>query len=146
MLKLNVNVTSRKYKNQNQAGEEDEDIDVGAERRRVLRSSNNEDLLHVENLVKVYKVRTAAPAVNQLCWGVPVGECFGLLGVNGAGKSSTFRMLTGDTAITSGDAFIDGRSVKNELKHCNKYIGYCPQFDALYEELSAREHLALYSR
>lgn len=35
-------------------------------------------------------------------------QCFGLLGVNGAGKTSTFRMLTGDTTITYGDAFLDG--------------------------------------
>lgn len=123
-------------------------MDVSTERSRVLRSSKNEDLLHVENLVKVYHTRRTGShsAVNQLCWGVPAGECFGLLGVNGAGKSSTFRMLTGDTLITSGDAFIDGHSVKNERNHCNKYIGYCPQFDALYDELSPREHLSLYSR
>jgi ABC-type multidrug transport system ATPase subunit len=125
-------------------GTEEEDADVSTERTRVLRSSKNEDLLHVENLVKVYQ--GSHTAVNHLCWGVPVGECFGLLGVNGAGKSSTFRMLTGDTLISSGDAFIDGHSVKNERKHCNKYIGYCPQFDALYDELSPREHLALYAR
>ena len=35
-------------------------------------------------------------------------QCFGLLGVNGAGKTSTFKMLTGDMAVTSGEAFVDG--------------------------------------
>lgn len=35
-------------------------------------------------------------------------QCFGLLGVNGAGKTSTFKMLTGDISVTSGEAFVDG--------------------------------------
>jgi len=39
---------------------------------------------------------------------VPVFQCFGLLGVNGAGKTSTFKMLTGDISVTSGEAFVDG--------------------------------------
>ncbi len=48
------------------------------------------------------------PAVDRLCVGVRRGECFGLLGVNGAGKTSTFKMLTGDTDVTFGDAHLDG--------------------------------------
>ena len=40
--------------------------------------------------------------------GVRRGECFGLLGVNGAGKTSTFKMLTGDIDVTNGDAHLDG--------------------------------------
>lgn len=40
-------------------------------------------------------------------------QCFGLLGVNGAGKTSTFRMLTGDTAITHGEAFLDRHRYQN---------------------------------
>ena len=47
-------------------------------------------------------------AVDNLAVGVKQGECFGLLGVNGAGKTSTFKMLTGDTSVTGGDATLDG--------------------------------------
>lgn len=47
-------------------------------------------------------------AVDQLCFSVERGECFGLLGVNGAGKSTTFSMLTGKTEVTAGDAFFNG--------------------------------------
>lgn len=47
-------------------------------------------------------------AVDRLCLGVRPGECFGLLGVNGAGKTSTFKMLTGDECTSGGEAFIDG--------------------------------------
>ena len=45
---------------------------------------------------------------------VPMGQCFGLLGVNGAGKTSTFKMLTGDIGVTAGDAFIAGHSILDE--------------------------------
>jgi ATP-binding cassette subfamily A (ABC1) protein 2 len=54
-------------------------------------------------------------------------------------------MLTGDTPITKGDAIIHGCSVRSELYSAFHYIGYCPQFDALYDELTAREHLNLYA-
>lgn len=47
-------------------------------------------------------------AVDRLCLGVRPGECFGLLGVNGAGKTSTFKMLTGDESTTGGEAFVNG--------------------------------------
>ena len=48
--------------------------------------------------------------------GIPEGECFGLLGVNGAGKTTIFKMMTGDEPVTSGDAYLDGYSVNSEIK------------------------------
>lgn len=61
-------------------------------------------------LHQVYKSRKIGRilAVDRLCLGVRPGECFGLLGVNGAGKTSTFKMLTGDESTTGGEAFING--------------------------------------
>lgn len=73
------------------------------------------------------------------------GECFGLLGVNGAGKTSTFKMLTGDETISSGEAWIRGQSLKTEMKEIYKSIGYCPQFDALLEDLTGRETLKIFA-
>jgi ABC-type multidrug transport system ATPase subunit len=55
-------------------------------------------------------------------------------------------MLTGDVSITSGDAFVDGYSVKKELNRVRRRLGYCPQFDALDPLLTSREHLYLYAR
>lgn len=59
---------------------------------------------------QVYKSRKIGRilAVDRLCLGVRPGECFGLLGVNGAGKTSTFKMLTGDETTTGGEAFVNG--------------------------------------
>ncbi|GFQ81398.1 ATP-binding cassette sub-family A member 2 [Trichonephila clavata] len=128
---------------------EDEDEDVSLERKRVLTGQANADVLHLIDLTKIYNSKNRRKkliAVNKLCLGVPEGECLGLLGVNGAGKSTTFKMLTGDTSVTAGDAFLNGFSIRKDLHKVQQFIGYCPQFDALYDELTAREHLILYSR
>lgn len=54
--------------------------------------------------------------MDRLSLAVGKGECFGLLGFNGAGKTTTFKMLTGDESVTSGDAFIDGYSIRRDIK------------------------------
>jgi ABC-type multidrug transport system ATPase subunit len=54
------------------------------------------------------------------------GECFALLGVNGAGKSSTFKSLTGDTLPTNGEITISGFDIQRDFKEARKLIGYCP--------------------
>uniref|UniRef100_A0A671NUP3 ATP-binding cassette sub-family A member 2 n=1 Tax=Sinocyclocheilus anshuiensis TaxID=1608454 RepID=A0A671NUP3_9TELE len=127
---------------------EDDDVDVACERRRVLRGDADNDMLKIDNLTKVYKSRKMGRilAVDRLCLGVRPGECFGLLGVNGAGKTTTFKMLTGDESTTGGEAFIQGHSILRELLRVQQSIGYCPQFDALFDDLTAREHLELYTR
>ncbi|XP_060734079.1 phospholipid-transporting ATPase ABCA1 isoform X2 [Tachysurus vachellii] len=123
-----------------------EDEDVANERERVKNGNKSQDdILTVRDLSKVYKAGKR-PAVNQLCLSIPRGECFGLLGVNGAGKTSTFRMLTGDTTITYGDAFLNNYSVLNDLDRVHQLMGYCPQFDAINDLLTGREHLEFYAR
>ncbi|XP_058158739.1 ATP-binding cassette sub-family A member 2 isoform X1 [Dasypus novemcinctus] len=126
----------------------EDDVDVASERQRVLRGDADNDMVKIENLTKVYKSRKIGRilAVDRLCLGVRPGECFGLLGVNGAGKTSTFKMLTGDESTTGGEAFINGHSVLKELLQVQQSLGYCPQFDALFDELTAQEHLQLYTR
>uniref|UniRef100_A0AAY4A5X7 P-type phospholipid transporter n=1 Tax=Denticeps clupeoides TaxID=299321 RepID=A0AAY4A5X7_9TELE len=86
------------------------------------------------------------PAVDRICVGIPAAECFGLLGINGAGKTTTFKMLTGDIAASSGEAFLNGYSIQNEMRDVHQNMGYCPQFDAINELLTGREHLEFYGR
>lgn len=74
------------------------------------------------------------------------GECFGLLGINGAGKTTTFKMLTGDIGATSGDAFLSGHSVTWSLREAQRVFGYCPQFDALIDQMTVRETMFMYAR
>lgn len=126
----------------------EDDVDVANERHRVLRGDADNDMLKIENLTKVYKSRKIGRilAVDRLCVGVRPGECFGLLGVNGAGKTTTFKMLTGDESTTGGEAFVNGHSILKDLLQVQQSLGYCPQFDALFDELTAQEHLELYTR
>uniref|UniRef100_A0AAY4A5S1 P-type phospholipid transporter n=1 Tax=Denticeps clupeoides TaxID=299321 RepID=A0AAY4A5S1_9TELE len=123
-------------------GEEDED--VARERQRILCGGGQSDILELRHLTKVYK-KKQKPAVDRLCVGIPPGECFGLLGVNGAGKTSTFKMLTGDSVVTSGEAYLAGKSVLTEIDEVHQNMGYCPQFDAINDLLTGREHLEFYA-
>ncbi|KAI2648890.1 Retinal-specific phospholipid-transporting ATPase ABCA4 [Labeo rohita] len=91
-------------------------------------------------------IGTIRPAVDRICVGVSPGECFGLLGVNGAGKTTTFKMLTGDIDVTSGEAVVTGYSILTNILDVHQNMGYCPQFDAIDDLLTGREHLHLYAR
>lgn len=55
-------------------------------------------------------------AVDKLSFSLRRGECFGLLGVNGAGKTSTFQMLTGENEIDDGDALVNGMSIRKNWR------------------------------
>ncbi|XP_030630578.1 retinal-specific phospholipid-transporting ATPase ABCA4 [Chanos chanos] len=123
----------------------DDDEDVALERQRIYDGGNKNDILQIRDLSKTY-VGKKKPAVDRICVGVPAGECFGLLGVNGAGKTTTFKMLTGDTDVTSGEASVAGFSILTNILDVHQNMGYCPQFDAIDELLTGREHLYLYAR
>ncbi|CAF0854184.1 unnamed protein product [Adineta ricciae] len=129
---------------------DDDDDDVAAERQRIYsdRDNTSGDILRMIDLVKVYGWRFGKQftAVKHTCVGVKQGECFGLLGINGSGKSTTFKMLTGEISMTDGNAFVNNYSVIKELNKVHENLGYCPQFDALDSLLTAREHLYLYAR
>lgn len=117
-----------------------------------LKNSNLESLsrkepLVVNKLVKVYKKgRTNVRAVNQLSFGVQKEQCFGLLGLNGAGKTSTFKMITGESEPNVGDVLINGYSIRARQFLARKNLGYCPQFDKLPEYLTVNETLTLFSK
>lgn len=66
-------------------------------------------------------------AVSDLSFGLQTGECFALLGVNGAGKSTTFKSLTYEVLPTSGTIKIAGLDLKRDFEKARKLIGYCPQ-------------------
>ncbi|KAJ7410443.1 retinal-specific atp-binding cassette transporter isoform x1 [Willisornis vidua] len=122
-----------------------EDEDVAEERKRIMNGGNKTHILELQELTKIYAGRRK-PAVDRLCVGIRPGECFGLLGVNGAGKTTTFKMLTGDTDVTSGDAVVAGNSILTHISNVHQNMGYCPQFDAIDDLLTGREHLYLYAR
>lgn len=74
------------------------------------------------------------------------GECFGLLGPNGAGKTSTFKMLTAEHSITAGGAIIKQLNLSTDGLSALRKFGYCPQFDALLDQLTGIETVRMYAR
>lgn len=56
-----------------------------------------------------------------------------------------FKMLTGDETITSGEAWVEGISIKSDMNKVHQKIGYCPQFDALFDDLTGRETLKIFA-
>lgn len=124
---------------------EEEEEDVYAEKLKVHTFAQNDLKKHSLILKDVTKYYRKHLAVNRINLAVDKFECFGLLGTNGAGKTSTFKMITGDTSISKGDAWTKGLSIKSQLKETHKIISYCPQFDALLDNLTAEEMLIVYS-
>jgi ATP-binding cassette subfamily A (ABC1) protein 3 len=96
------------------------------------------------DLTKMFSNETLA--VDRISLGVKKGECFGLLGANGAGKTSTFKMLTGELSCTSGEAYVYGHCIRTHLTQAHRNMGYSPQFDSLIEEMTGRETLWMYAR
>ena len=63
----------------------------------------------------LFEGRSPLVAVDRLSLGVPMNECFGLLGINGAGKTTAFRMLTGDETMTAGTALVEGFDIRTSM-------------------------------
>ncbi|XP_075535067.1 ATP-binding cassette sub-family A member 2-like [Dermacentor variabilis] len=85
-------------------------------------------------------------AVKGISLALRRGECFGLLGVNGAGKSTTFQMLAGLLELSSGEAYMSDVKLSASRRRWQSFIGYCPQTNGLLEKLNAFEHLRLFAR
>ncbi|MBZ3879692.1 ATP-binding cassette sub-family A member 3, partial [Sciurus carolinensis] len=126
---------------------EDQDVEEEAKTiKNYLETLRKTNPLVVKEVSKVYNKKVPLLAVNKVSFTVQAKECFGLLGINGAGKTSVFKMLTGQKSITSGNAFVRGLSISSDLGKVRQWIGYCPQFDALLSFMTGRETLVMYAR
>jgi ABC-type multidrug transport system ATPase subunit len=74
------------------------------------------------------------------------GEIFTILGENGAGKSTLIKMAIGEILPTDGEVWVDQFNSRKDIKKFRHLIGYCPQFDALIDVLTVKDHLRLYAR
>jgi ABC-2 type transport system ATP-binding protein len=83
-------------------------------------------------------------AVDHITFDVRVGEVFGFLGANGAGKTTAMRMLTGLLTPSSGEAWVAGHDVYRESEQIKRDIGYMSQRFSLYDDLTVRENIRLY--
>ena len=94
-----------------------------------------------DSLTKKFGVFTAA---SEISFQIKPGEIFGLLGANGAGKSTTFKMLCGLLKPTSGDGFVGGASLRKAPSVARNRLGYMAQKFSLYAELTVRQNLNFY--
>uniref|UniRef100_A0A670I3S0 ABC transporter domain-containing protein n=1 Tax=Podarcis muralis TaxID=64176 RepID=A0A670I3S0_PODMU len=138
--------------------DEDEDEDVVAERLRVKemttsQSCEEKPAILVSNLHKDYDERTdfllgrkiKKVATNQVFFCVKKGEIMGLLGPNGAGKSTLINMLVGEVEPTSGQVLMGDYSLgENNKDSSMRFMGYCPQTNPLWPDITLQEHFEIY--
>jgi len=102
-------------------------------------------LIRAEGLTKVYG-RRGFTAVDGIDFEVRRGEAFGVLGANGAGKSSTMRMIACVSPVTAGSLRILGRDSATDGPAIRARLGVVPQDDTIDSELTVRENLLVYGR
>jgi len=99
-------------------------------------------MLVVENLRKVYG---NFKALDGISFTLERGSILGLVGENGAGKSTTIRILVGLLKPTSGRVEYDGLDLFENLKVIKRRIGYVPEVDSLYEDMKALDYLKFFA-
>ncbi len=107
-----------------------------------LSTPDAETAIDIRGLSKEFRGVTAVDDVSMT---VPRGEVFGLVGPDGAGKSTLIRMLTTVLLPTSGDALVFGKSVLNEVHDVKPRIGYMSQAFSLYGDLTVSENLNFFA-
>ncbi|XP_070249641.1 ABC-type organic anion transporter ABCA8-like isoform X2 [Myotis yumanensis] len=139
---------------QNPEEPEGEDEDVEMERVRTANALNSTNFdekpaIIASCLRKEYTVRRKhcfskkkkKIATRNVSFCVRKGEVLGLLGHNGAGKSTSIKVIIGDTKLTAGQVLLKGSSEGDPLG----FLGYCPQENALWPNLTVREHLDVFA-
>lgn len=84
-------------------------------------------------------------AVNDVSFSVKKGELFGLIGPDGAGKTSIFRILTTVLLPDSGTASVNGLDIIKDYKEIRKHVGYMPGKFSLYQDLTVKENLTFFA-
>jgi len=95
-------------------------------------------LVRLENLSKNYG---AVKAVKSISFELSDSQIVGFLGANGAGKSTTLKMMTGFIAPTSGNVFVDDLNIIDDNLEIQKHIGYLPELNPLYTEMKVYDYL-----
>lgn len=100
-------------------------------------------MLSLQNVTKYYKKNKA---VDGITFEINKGEIFGLIGANGAGKSTTIAMITTMLKPDRGDILFEGKSIVKDPKVIRKHLGFVPQDIALYPSLSGRDNLLFWGK
>ena len=115
-------------------------------------NQNLDALIEVKDLHKVYfntcckSKESTKDALQKTSFHVMEHECFSLLGENGAGKSTCFKILTNAIRKSSGTVRLLGLDADSNTSKISKEMGYCPQDSVLFDLLTVEEHLYFYAR
>jgi len=112
--------------------------------------NKNDYSVKIKNMQKIYNnnscISKPTVGVKNISFTVDYGECFGLLGLNGAGKTTIFKAITEEHAPTHGSIYINGLNIMKNFDEVKLMFGYCPQFDAIFPYMTVKENLEFYSK
>ncbi|MGD8457739.1 MAG: ABC transporter ATP-binding protein [Anaerolineales bacterium] len=101
--------------------------------------------INVYGLSKQYRTKNDSKAVNDLTFSIPSGNLFGLIGADGAGKTTTLRILSTVMEASAGDINVLGIDIRKKPEKVRPLIGYMPQNFSLYPDLSVIENLRFFA-
>lgn len=97
--------------------------------------------VQIRQLRKLFSNRTIVDTINLNLY---ENQITALLGHNGAGKTTTMLMLTGFIPPTTGTAHINGYNILTDIARVRKSLGFCPQHNILFDDLTVREHIEFF--
>lgn len=103
-----------------------------------------EPLVVIRNVSKAFPKQNI-PALDNINSIIPHGEMVGLVGPDGAGKTTLIRLIAGLLLPTAGEISVDGFSTINQAENIHEFLGYMPQKFGLYEDLTVMQNLNLYA-
>lgn len=102
--------------------------------------------VELKNIKKTFKVeKSTVTALHDISFEVQEGELFGLIGPDGAGKTTLFRILTTLMIADNGTASVNGLDVVKDFKAIRKQVGYMPGRFSLYQDLTVEENLSFFA-
>lgn len=101
--------------------------------------------IYINNISKTYPGKQPVIALDNINLQIKEGELFGLIGPDGAGKTSLFRILTTLLLADSGSATVDGIDIVKGFREIRNHIGYMPGRFSLYQDLSIEENLTFFA-
>ena len=99
-------------------------------------------MIRIEDLSKNYG---SVQAVNSISFSLNDGEIVGFLGANGAGKSTTLKMITGYLTPSAGNVYVGDKNIIDDCLDIQKSIGYLPELNPLYTEMKVHEYLKFHA-
>lgn len=128
-------------------------VEEETEKVKLTQKQHSDSGLQIVNMTHIYRKSPCGfstsddiTALSGVYLTADRDEVLTLLGHNGAGKSTLMSILTGMISPTSGTAIINGCDIHSDLASIRRHTGYCPQHSILWEELTAYEHIYLFTR